>query len=99
MTTFRTHIESAIRIKGSQAKLAEAMGCSQQYISWLLKDAEQISVEMAIKVEVATAGEVSRRDLRPDIFEPLTAERLDALLEAQGARITGDPAPASEKVA
>ncbi len=70
MTTFREHIESAIRIKGSQAKLAEAMVCSQQYISWLLKEAEQISVEMSLKVEAATEGEVSRSHLRPDIFGP-----------------------------
>lgn len=76
MTTFRTHIESAIRAKGSQAKLAEAMGCSQQYISWLLKDAEQISVEMAVKVEVATSGAVSRHKLRPDFFGPAPREQV-----------------------
>ncbi len=70
MTTFRPHIENAINIIGSQVKLAEAMGCSQQYISWLIKDAKQISVEMALKVEGATDRKVSRHDLRPDIFGP-----------------------------
>jgi DNA-binding transcriptional regulator YdaS (Cro superfamily) len=70
MQSFRTHIERAIEIKGSQGKLADAMGCSQQYISWLLKEAEQISVEMALKAEQATSAAVSRHDLRPDIFGP-----------------------------
>jgi DNA-binding transcriptional regulator YdaS (Cro superfamily) len=44
------------------------MGCSQQYISWLLSDAKQISVEKALQVEKVTGGAVSRHDLRPDVF-------------------------------
>jgi DNA-binding transcriptional regulator YdaS (Cro superfamily) len=43
------------------------MGCSQQQISYLLK-AKSISAEMAIKIDEATHGEVSRHDLRPDLF-------------------------------
>ncbi|MGE0232695.1 MAG: transcriptional regulator [Flavobacteriaceae bacterium] len=72
--TFRTHIERAIRARGSQAKLAQAAGCSQQYISWLLNEAGQISAEKAIAFERATEGTVSRHDLRPDIFGPAPAE-------------------------
>lgn len=68
MTNFRTHIERAIEAHGSQVKLATAIGCSQQYISWLLSDAKQISVEKALQVEKATGGTVSRHDLRPDVF-------------------------------
>lgn len=98
MTTFRPHIESAISITGSQVKLAEAMGCSQQYISWLLKEAKQISAEMALKVEAATGGEISRKHLRPDIFGPLP-EMLDAMFETQGLRLTTDPDPKPERAA
>lgn len=68
MKAFAPHIERAVSIKGSQAKLAKDMGCSQQYISWLLKDADRISANMAVAVERATDGEVSRADLRPDLF-------------------------------
>lgn len=68
MTQFRPHIERAIAIHGSQVKLAKEAGCSQQFISWLLKDAEQISVEMALAFERATDCQVSRHDLRPDVF-------------------------------
>lgn len=68
MTAFRSHVERAIAIKGSQAKLAVDMGCSQQYISWLLKEADQISAEKSLDVERATDGQVSRWDLRPDLF-------------------------------
>ena len=68
MTDFRTHIERAIEVHGSQVKLANAIGCSQQYISWLLSEAKQISVEKALQVEKATGGEITRHDLRPDVF-------------------------------
>lgn len=60
-------IETAVSAYGSQAKLATAMGCSQQQIAYLLK-ASNITPEMALKVHEATAGTVSKHDLRPDIF-------------------------------
>lgn len=72
MKPFADHIHRAIGLHGSQAKLAKEMGCSQQYISWLLKDADQISGEMALAVERATNGAVTRVDLRPDLFAPET---------------------------
>ncbi|WP_405048948.1 transcriptional regulator [Rhizobium rhizogenes] len=68
MERFRAHIERAIEAHGSQVKLANAIGCSQQYISWLLSEAKQISAEKALAVEKATGGLVSRHDLRPDVF-------------------------------
>ncbi|OJF97600.1 transcriptional regulator [Pararhizobium antarcticum] len=78
MTQFRFHIERAIEVHGSQVKLAQAVGCSQQYISWLLSDAKQISVEKAVDFERATGGKVSRHDLRPDFFGSAPAERASA---------------------
>lgn len=68
MSDFRRHVEAAVQKLGSQSKLAEAMGCSQQQISYLLKEAKGMTAEMAIAVERATDGEVSRETLRPDIF-------------------------------
>ena len=67
-------IEKAIKLRGSQAKLADAIGCSQQQISYLLK-ARNVSAEMAIKIDAATGGMVSRHQLRPDIFP---ADRVSA---------------------
>lgn len=66
--TFRDHIRRAIELAGSQRALAEKTGLSQQGISWLLNDAPQVSAEHAIAIEVATSGEVTRKDLRPDLF-------------------------------
>lgn len=68
MSDFRQHVIEAVRLKGSQLKLAEAAGCSQQQISYLLNEANQISAEMAIAIERATDGLMPRDKLRPDLF-------------------------------
>lgn len=67
MANPKSLIEKAIELKGSQAKLAEAMGCSQQQISYLLK-AKSVSAEMATAIDKATNGKVPRNKLRPDLF-------------------------------
>ncbi|MFB0692988.1 transcriptional regulator [Agrobacterium pusense] len=68
MSDFRPHIRRAIEVVGSQEKLAEKAGCSQQQISWLLTRAKKISAEHAVCFEQATDGAVTRSDLRPDLF-------------------------------
>lgn len=67
MTSFREHIERAVQLKGSQEKLAEAAGCSQQQISYLLNEARTITPEMAVAIDRATDGAVSKFTLRPDL--------------------------------
>lgn len=67
MPTLQSYIEQAVTQHGSQAKLAAAAGVSQQQIAYLLK-ASSISVEMAVKIDKATGGAVSKHDLRPDFF-------------------------------
>lgn len=67
MQAFREHIERAVQIKGSQEKLAEAAGCSQQAISFLLNEAKSITPEMALAIDRATDGQISKFVLRPDL--------------------------------
>ncbi len=61
------HVMAAIEHHGSQAKLAKAMGCTQQRISQMLKE-KAVNARMAVLIEVATGGKVSRHDLCPDVF-------------------------------
>lgn len=65
---FREHLAKAIRILGSQQKLAVAMGTIQSRINWLMQHAEQISAEDAMAVHAATKGRVPASDLRPDLW-------------------------------
>lgn len=68
MTDVAQHIDRAVKAAGSQAKLAQLVGCSQQYVSLLMRGADvRISAEKAIAFE--RAG-VSRHVLRPDLFGP-----------------------------
>ena len=64
-----THLERAIELVGGQAALGRATGKSQQYIWNLVHKAKKIKAEFAIEVEKATNGQVTRAQLRPDIFE------------------------------
>lgn len=61
-------INKAVAQFGSQKKLASAMGCCQQQISYM-KTSSSVSAEMAMKIERATQGEVAKHELRPDLFE------------------------------
>lgn len=53
---------------GSETKLATAAGCSQNTI-WAARRANRISAELAVKIEAATEGAVSRWEFRPDLWE------------------------------
>ena len=70
MAGWKDHFKRAIAIKGSQPKLAKAIGCSQSKISWLLCVAKQIDAEDALAVDRATGGAVSKSQLRPDLWAP-----------------------------
>jgi DNA-binding transcriptional regulator YdaS (Cro superfamily) len=67
MSDLHPLIQTAIKLAGSQQKLARKCEVSQQQISYLLKS-RTISAEMALKIDSATDGQVSRHVLRPDIF-------------------------------
>jgi len=68
MAKWKDHLKRAVSQKGSQNRLAVAMGCSQAKVSWLLLSADKIKAEDAVAVERATGGQISKHDLRPDIF-------------------------------
>ena len=69
MSNFKLHIQEAVKIAGTQKALAEAIGVSQQGISYLLTDAKDISPEIAVAIDKFTGGKISKADLRPDIWE------------------------------
>lgn len=50
----------------NQSKCAEAIGTSQQRLSYLLKNEKPVPAELVLKAEAATG--ISRHELRPDIY-------------------------------
>lgn len=65
----RSLIEEAIKFAGSEKKLGNLCACSQNAI-WNAKRAGRVSAELAVAIDRATQGQISKHQLRPDLFEP-----------------------------
>lgn len=63
----RPALVKAINHAGSQAALAKKIGKQQGHIWFWLHEAKKLSPSIAIKIEHATKGEVSRSDLCPEL--------------------------------
>lgn len=62
-------VEKAIEILGTQANLARACEQRPQAVTRWLREG-RVPAKHASAIESATAGAVTRHDLRPDIFGP-----------------------------
>ena len=61
------HLERAIKKVGSARELAHRVGVTTQAV-WLWRNGTTPAPERVILIEAATDGEVSRHDLRPDLW-------------------------------
>ncbi|WP_209567139.1 helix-turn-helix domain-containing protein [Herbaspirillum sp. 1130] len=68
-----TSIEKACRLVGGQTELAEKVGVTPQAVQqWVAR--KSAPAERCLSIERATGGEVSRFELRPDIYgSPVSA--------------------------
>jgi DNA-binding transcriptional regulator YdaS (Cro superfamily) len=55
-------------VKGSKAEMAKYLGITPTWMSLLISDRRKASPVLAIALETATGGLVTRQELRPDIF-------------------------------
>jgi DNA-binding transcriptional regulator YdaS (Cro superfamily) len=68
MTTNDTPFARAVKFAGSQHKLAQITGYSQNAI-WYAAQRNRASAEMALRIEEATGGAIMAHELRPDLFK------------------------------
>lgn len=68
MTQVQQLIEQAIRRFGSEAKAAAAAGVSQPVINEA-KRTGRVGPKLALGLDKATNGEISKAALRPDLWE------------------------------
>lgn len=61
-----TALERAVKAAGSQSRFAEAVGASQQIVSYWLAKGKDLPAEYVLTAE-AKLG-ISRHELRPDIY-------------------------------
>jgi len=64
----RKAIEKAVRIFGTQAALGRAIGMTKQGI-YHLHNADRVTIWVALRIEEATGGKVTRADLLPRAFD------------------------------
>lgn len=62
-------IQLAIKKCGCQGDLARAIGVTQSAISQFSTGRRPVPAALCSAIEVATKGEVTREQLRPDIFK------------------------------
>lgn len=67
LSASRQAITRACDLVGGPAILARRMKISQQRLYYYANKAKKVKAPMAIKIERATNGKVSRREIRPDI--------------------------------
>ncbi|WP_441277792.1 transcriptional regulator [Tardiphaga sp. 172_B4_N1_3] len=70
-TVRRLLFKAAVRFGGSETKLAKAAGYSQNAV-WTAKHTGRVSAELAMAIEVASRGDVTARQFRPDLPWPPT---------------------------
>jgi DNA-binding transcriptional regulator YdaS (Cro superfamily) len=64
------HIQRAIGLLGRQTSLAAALGVAQQTVSKLLYEEISVSAEVASRLDQISNGEISKSELRPDLWPP-----------------------------
>ena len=57
--------------KGAKVEMAEFLGITPNYLSMLIHGKRQASPKLAVKIEIATQGLVTRQDLLPDLYAEL----------------------------
>lgn len=69
MEAIKKLVEEAIEHFGTEAKLAAAAGVSQPVINDA-KRTGKVGPKLAMGIEAAMGGKISRWQLRPDLWEP-----------------------------
>ena len=64
----RPGVQRAIEIFGSQTALARRIGVGQTSVSYWLTGAKDVPPKRAVQLEAVTNGEVTRKELRPDLW-------------------------------
>lgn len=72
----------AIAIVGGQTQLARLLGVKQANVWHWLNKADRVPGEYVIAIEKATGGEITRHDLRPDLYpDPQAADAAPQIAE------------------
>lgn len=60
------------RKHGGFPQVARQLGFNAEFLRQVAKERRRVSAEAAVSIELLTHGLVTREELRPDIFGPIT---------------------------
>ena len=78
-------VQRAAEIVGSQAALARAIGVASPTVNQFVKKVRPVPEKVAVAIEAATLGAVSRQELRPDdwhLIWPELAQQVESTAPA-----------------
>jgi DNA-binding transcriptional regulator YdaS (Cro superfamily) len=61
-------LRRAVKLVGSQAKLARIVKVAQPSVWWIINNRSKVPAEWCLLIEAATAGEITAHELRPDLY-------------------------------
>lgn len=61
-------IDRAVKLMGGQSALGRACGTNQAVVWYWLNRARRVPAEYVLRIEAATDGQITRHDLRPDLY-------------------------------
>lgn len=70
----KRHLRRARKLFKTDTEFGRAIGRSQQYVSFLLNQAKKVPAEVALDIDRATAGIVSKSQLRPELWPVALSE-------------------------
>ena len=70
--------------RGQGTRLAKTLGVPQELVSQWRTGARPVPIERCVEIERATAGQVTRRDLRPDDWSKIWPELATPAADMQG---------------
>jgi DNA-binding transcriptional regulator YdaS (Cro superfamily) len=86
-------MQTAIKtVGGSQAELATLLGVHQSFVSQIATASRPVPAAIAVRIEEATHGAVTRADLRPIDFRALWPEFAIKVDQAKGAQSAAEAA-------
>ncbi|WP_373700718.1 transcriptional regulator [Neisseria dentiae] len=62
-------LQAAVNLVGSQASLARKLGVQRSTVNSWIHGRNKIPPEAAIKIEKITDSKVTKKELRPDLFD------------------------------
>lgn len=71
-------IERAVDVAGSQKALATALNVKPALVSQWVTGHRPVAAHHCLPIEQATGGQVTRHDLRPDVFGPAPTSKPEA---------------------